>query len=238
MESWITKICLNFRPEWPRTFAPLFLNYNNWYLINVLYSTNARNRKNIVLQASSQLFVEAFDFRHKRKGDLGGCAINFLVYRYLLQAHWKTFLARNGKNSLEVRVATLSRLSVPLISHHCDVQPSSCQFLQKRVSSISRQTFIYSAPVQPKTNSWTTNLRQSQLKFDCTQCFQYIFKFGENMFGFCHPFKLNSHLQWSLENNDMNDIDKANLASCLPADLISKYLSERKRFFFRRKLKK
>lgn len=36
----------------------------------------------------------------------------------------------------------------------------------------------------------------------------------------------------------MNDIDKANLASCLPADLISKYLSERKRFFFRRKLKK
>lgn len=30
----------------------------------------------------------------------------------------------------------------------------------------------------------------------------------------------------------MNDIDKANLASCLPADLISKYLSERKRFFF------
>ena len=145
MESWITEICLNFRPEWPRTFAPLFLNYNNWYLINVLYSTNARNRKNIVLQASSQLFVEAFDFRHKRKGDLGGCAINFLVYRYLLQAHWKTFLARNGKNSLEVRVATLSRLSVPLISHHCDVQPSSCQFLQKRVSSISRQTFIYSA---------------------------------------------------------------------------------------------
>lgn len=163
MESWITEICLNFRPEWPRTFAPLFLNYNNWYLINVLYSTNARNRKNIVLQASSQLFVEAFDFRHKRKGDLGGCAINFLVYRYLLQAHWKTFLARNGKNSLEVRVATLSRLSVPLISHHCDVQPSSCQFLQKRVSSISRQTFIYSAPVRPKTNSWSTNLRQSQL---------------------------------------------------------------------------
>jgi len=30
----------------------------------------------------------------------------------------------------------------------------------------------------------------------------------------------------------MNDIDKANLASSLPADQISKYLSERKRFFF------
>jgi len=49
MESWITEICLNFRLEWPRTFAPLFLNYNNWYLINVLYSTNAHNSKNIVL---------------------------------------------------------------------------------------------------------------------------------------------------------------------------------------------
>lgn len=79
MESCITEICLNFRPEWPRTFAPLFFNYNNWYLINVLYSTNVHNRKNIVLQTSSQLFLEAFDFRHKRKGNLRGCAFNFLI---------------------------------------------------------------------------------------------------------------------------------------------------------------
>ena len=41
------------------------------------------------------------------------------------------FLARYGKNSLKVIVATESRLSVSLISHHQDVDPSTSKLMQK-----------------------------------------------------------------------------------------------------------
>lgn len=46
--------------------------------------------------------------------------------------------------------------------------------------------------------------------------------------GFVILFKLKVSLQWSPESNDMNDTD---IASCLLADRISKYLSEKKRVF-------